>query len=573
MSWICPNCKAANADYVLEDIRKTECLCGYKRSDTDNEKQEKTAANLKDKEISSIHGETSITNTATKRNYIQKHWRGELTLGVSFWINVFFLNIFIRAFEAWLPNNDFITHPVIAARVSIIYSTFAVCIVYPWQIVGLWRACKNHIDLTGKKIWATIVQVIVVLGFIASIGNVSTSLPIYEELFQIGFGKDEYSNYNLKLTNNNKIIHLSGSLGFGVSEDVGDLLESHTDVEGIILDSIGGRIYEGRELAKLILVNGLDTYSFKGCYSACTTAFIAGKKRYLGPGGNLAFHQYEVGYKHLGEFFDFKKEQKADLRIFERQDIKKNFLDKLFNTSHADLWYPPLDELLDARVIHGLVNPSEISPIDYKKASIDFNEVLLAIPVYRTIKKYDPEVYKSILSAMEKQINKGASAIERQRTGANYIEAIAGKVLPKTSDVALIEFTRVTVANLRTLENKAPILCMQNLYPKQYGLVNVSKYLSKDESAAMLNALNTIIVDAYEKNNPKVDTKAAEIFMEKLVLNFDVEEVEYLEPKGLQNSDDYRRACDAIIKLYDLTLKEDKKIAGNVLRYIFSQSY
>ena len=36
MSWICPNCKAENADYIMEDIRKTECLCGYKLSDTDN---------------------------------------------------------------------------------------------------------------------------------------------------------------------------------------------------------------------------------------------------------------------------------------------------------------------------------------------------------------------------------------------------------------------------------------------------------------------------------------------------------------------------------------------------------
>lgn len=29
MSWICPKCNAENADYVIEGVKKTKCLCGY----------------------------------------------------------------------------------------------------------------------------------------------------------------------------------------------------------------------------------------------------------------------------------------------------------------------------------------------------------------------------------------------------------------------------------------------------------------------------------------------------------------------------------------------------------------
>ncbi len=31
MSWICPKCSTENADFVLDGIKKTECLCGYKK--------------------------------------------------------------------------------------------------------------------------------------------------------------------------------------------------------------------------------------------------------------------------------------------------------------------------------------------------------------------------------------------------------------------------------------------------------------------------------------------------------------------------------------------------------------
>ena len=85
----------------------------------------------------------------------------------------------------------------------------------------------------------------------------------------------------------------------------------------------------------------------------------------------------------------------------------------------------------------------------------------------------------------------------------------------------------------------------------------------------MLEALNKIIIDAYEKNNPPVDTEAAELLMYELVLKLG-EYADYLELEGLQNTDDYGRHCDAVIRLYELILEEDKIAGGNILRYMFS---
>ncbi len=85
----------------------------------------------------------------------------------------------------------------------------------------------------------------------------------------------------------------------------------------------------------------------------------------------------------------------------------------------------------------------------------------------------------------------------------------------------------------------------------------------------MLDAMSKIIIDAYEKNNPPVDTETAELLMYELVLKLG-EYADYLELEGLQNTDDYGRHCDAVIKLYESILEEDKIAAGNILRYMFS---
>jgi len=223
----------------------------------------------------------------------------------------------------------------------------------------------------------------------------------------------QFSKYTLELKKNNTLIHLQGGLGLGVSDDVNELLATHSDVNGIILDSQGGWIHEGRKLVDLISFYGLNTYSLQGCYSACTTAFIAGKKRLLSPSANLGFHQYHVpDFKNIQTDVNIKKEEEQDRKFFQHQDVSAEFLEKLFNTSFDDLWYPPVEEMLTAQVIHGLVNPSDITPIQYGNwSSSDIEKTLLDMPTFHTIKKYDPSTFKKIIDTMDAQVKKGAWVI------------------------------------------------------------------------------------------------------------------------------------------------------------------
>jgi len=93
-------------------------------------------------------------------NYLQRHWRGELSLAVSFWVNVFLLNVFGRTLETWLTQSPPIQHPQTAARVTLVYVIAALAVIFPWQVVGLWRACIRHIGQTGRTAWARTAQVL-----------------------------------------------------------------------------------------------------------------------------------------------------------------------------------------------------------------------------------------------------------------------------------------------------------------------------------------------------------------------------------------------------------------------------
>ena len=110
--------------------------------------------------------------------YIGRHWRGELSLATSFWINIFLVDLFLKSVE--ILTSAFIHNFSTGTHVSIIHNPFIIMILYPWQIIGLWRSCDRHIKTTGKRFWARTAQVLVVLGFIATLSHLVASWPLYD---------------------------------------------------------------------------------------------------------------------------------------------------------------------------------------------------------------------------------------------------------------------------------------------------------------------------------------------------------------------------------------------------------
>lgn len=504
-------------------------------------------------------------------NYILKHWRGELPLAVSFWVNVFFINIGIRALESWVVGTSPMENPVFVSRFAIFYLLLTIAVVYPWQMVGLWRSAQKHIKETKRRFWSGVVKVLMVLGFIGTLGNLMGSWPMYKEFYYLGFGKDVYSDYRIDLIDDGLLIHLQGGLGFGVSKEVEKLIDKNPGIEGIVLDSVGGRVYEGRELSKIIKSNGLDTYTIKGCYSACGTAFISGKKRYLAMGANLAFHQYNSGTRNTDIYIDMSSEQKKDLMIYENSGISRDFIDRIFLAGKDDLWYPTIDEMMAAEVIHEIFSPSVIKPINYDRFSIvEIDNGLLSIPAFYALKKYENDTYNVILNDIVRKMEKGAGSLEIQQAVEGYVQVISSRSLPVTSDDAVIAFARASINTLSILEAQEPILCMKNLFPEQYGSLDITQYLSNEEMMPMIEAMSLVITESYESpDNTEIDIAAAEELLSRVVAVLG-DDASYLAGHGLKNRDEYSKSCKTIIGFYELILESNKATAGNGLRYVFS---
>lgn len=235
----------------------------------------------------------------------------------------------------------------------IIYSVIVKLIIYPWQVVGVLRSCATRIKLDTGRLSAIAAQfglaVSLVLVLLSTIETYQ-SLQIYKRNLALEGISPPIPEYTLDLIKQDTLIHLRGPFEIGITNNVSDLIDRYPQVTGIILDSEGGQIYEGRGLARLIRENKLQTISLERCLSSCTTAFVAGVTRSLGTNARLGFHQYKT--YSLIPSINVDNEQAKDMAIFVKQGIAPEFIDKIFMHPPESMWWPEIDELVAAGVVH-----------------------------------------------------------------------------------------------------------------------------------------------------------------------------------------------------------------------------
>jgi hypothetical protein len=285
-------------------------------------------------------------------NYLKQHWQGKFILAQAFWINLvllfFLLGILERfIFPPYIESELAVTTAVIA------YIIVVKLIIYPWQVVGVLRACDLRIKSDTGRSWATAAQVALVLSLGATlVATIETwqSLQVFKRNLILEQTAPPEPLYSLDLIQQNTLIHLRGPFEIGITNRVAELIEQYPEITGIILDSVGGQIYEGRGLARLIKENNLQTFSLDKCLSSCTTAFVAGTIRTLGTNARLGFHQYRT--YSLIPSINVESEQAKDMAIFEKQGVSAEFLEKVFTQPPEEMWWPDIDELINAGVVH-----------------------------------------------------------------------------------------------------------------------------------------------------------------------------------------------------------------------------
>jgi hypothetical protein len=227
-------------------------------------------------------------------SYFYRHWRGHLSLPVSYWVNCFAVSALLAILVLTVISGLDFTESFRISALVIIFIWLVVSAVPVWQIVGTWRSATQYSQAHPQKYWGGATKFVLVLGALGSLNTlITTAGPQIAEYWRIASGSDPFGTYTLRVLRDSTEFEISGPLGFGISKAVSDQLRLYPSVKLIHLNSQGGRILEARNLAELIQERGLATYTATGCYSACVIAYAAGTERLIASQAKLGFHQYD----------------------------------------------------------------------------------------------------------------------------------------------------------------------------------------------------------------------------------------------------------------------------------------
>ncbi len=377
----------------------------------------------------------------TKRpNYFIRHWRGDLSLGVSYWVNGMLGRLLVLLADntvEQMPNNMPIT--LLAILTIMIYAMFTLTSV--WQLVGVWRSASKHVSRGGNGGWATAAQIAVVFGSVNCIGIVyNTYIPQSAEMVRILAGDKVFPAYTIRRLPGGTEIEYRGGLRAGSAKELERILMAVPQAKVLHIESGGGRLIEAKAMIKLIQDRGMTTYTADYCMSAATLVLMSGKERVIGTGAKIGFHAGTIP----GITDDQIREMNDTVRTtMQSAGVSGSFIDRVLSTPADQMWYPTYEEMRAAGVITSqspgdrFASSLGMLPDTDLEAAID---TMGSLPCFRTIKKVEPETYAKMLTNFVAALRAGKSGRRGAGNGGDAIGALIIKYVPSASDKALLGF-------------------------------------------------------------------------------------------------------------------------------------
>lgn len=296
------------------------------------------------------------------QNFIARHWRGELSLPRSYWINHLLLGFCVGAAFGVLGaviNSRAAEQPV-RWLISLGLSWSAIILFTTWAGIGVWRAASAY-RRAGKRFWGAAAKVTIALVMLNLVyGFLFVAIPQASGICEILAGDTHLGAHQFKVLNNGTMLDFSGGISFGTAKEFETMLKAMDNVRTVRLNSNGGRIVEAQKISDLIRARGLSTFVTRQCASACTIVFLGGKQRYLLSTARLGFHQpYFRGMTADGQRMAIAREE-ARLQHF---GLSNTFAARANAASPSGMWFPEQSELLREHVVTSIVLPQPPKPV------------------------------------------------------------------------------------------------------------------------------------------------------------------------------------------------------------------
>ena len=193
---------------------------------------------------------------------------------------------------------------------------------------------------------------------------------------------------------------------------------------------------------------------------------------------------------------------------------------------------------------------------------------------FAAIKKHDPQAYGRIMSELREGLLAGQSQavlIERVRA---QVTSLVQQRLPRASDEAAIEYTRVMVQEMLELRGQGGDLCFRFLFPQPGEGLNLNRHVSLNLRDADAAALSQVVRSSTLSPQP-VPQKAEVLPRMQPVMaalsarhGADLALLERPQAPGI----DRDKLCAINIDLYSVILQMPSGDGGKLIRYLMSQS-
>jgi GYF domain 2 len=514
-------------------------------------------------------------SSKTRRDsYCARHWRGELSLPISFWINGNFISLALVALVMAVAQTDAVNEmPRWFAAAGVAY-WLLLAFMTVWQLVGVWRSAGKYLAAGKSKCWGRLALAMVVLGIIASIFSLSTAgVPQSMEFVQLALGRDSIGSYQLTLSRDATELEVSGAIIFGLTDEVAKTLDSNSKVVIIQLNSHGGRVGEARRLRNLIAARKLATFTATGCFSACTLAFAAGEHRLIGKNARLGFHQYAFpGVRQRA----FRRQYEKDKNDWLERGIDRAFVERAYATAHNDLWRPEHTELFAARFVTGYPDGSEVAVSgipDGQSAKLEAE--LRKHVLFAALKKHEPGVYRRVVAELGNGLKGGRSETELRETLSPLAQSVYRKKLPYASNIALLGFADLFIEQTQALYDSDPALCYQYVYGAGQGGAEINESFSQELKEKEMFVLVEVIRSAVAQMPPapaqeQVQQQLKAVFV-TLTERHGKKDVALLTNPARGKSDP-AKMCVLTRELYQNIRELPEEQSAMVLRFMFANA-
>lgn len=509
------------------------------------------------------------------RSYIGRHWRGELSLPISYFVNGILVTLITSVIVFAVSAIFFGSYTPWSGLLALVGIWCFALLISLWQIVGTWRSANDHVGRGGRVFWAGAAKFMMIIAALQTAAAFAQSgWPQLKESFLIVAGDPSIGTFSLRLMNGGTEIEFAGGIPFGATVELAKLLDAAPQVQTVHLDSHGGRIVEAERLRDLIWERGLSTYVAGECLSACTIAYLGGRERYLHHNGRLGFHA--ASFPGISE---------SDMRSQNRQiayeagvlGVEREFAEKAYLSPADSMWYPTPQELLDARfVTHIASGQFAISGFGRNPSSEAIATILKEIPLYTTLANVEPDVFGQMIEIFRNGAIEGQDEVQVLARTRSLVSDLIDKYAPHASNEALLALGGVLVEELEAIGTRDRLACYTFLFPEQGQFVDIKNYVSSEIQARELDATELIIVtgsflDKYDISQDRIELLYEKIFSE-IQAQYDSDILEGFLMMGADISSlEKDRVCEITYVLYKEILMLPPNDASDLLRDMFSQ--